>query len=246
MSNSIRRYAAQHIHTITNDSYKLTTDDVLRDLRRLDKSGEAWHQDVILELFEDESKLNIIDKLRKDVISTFKLKHVLHAETLSTEAHNGLVIVYAKTGKRTSDILILKCTETMASIVVDDLVRSARNHSAPNLKSVSFLTASISSTTSSSGSEQAASASNRMIPIAEQSVQENYRLAEVREDFLGRTNQELSVRYGEVVKVLDSSKNWWKVADEYNHIGYLPCTIMAYIKQSRRRSSRSSTQSNGR
>ncbi|XP_033109328.1 uncharacterized protein LOC117110671 [Anneissia japonica] len=245
MSINERRYAAQHIKTITNDSRKLTTGDVLKDLKRLDEAGEVCHQDVVLELLEGERKLNMIDKLRKDVISTFKLKYVLHAETLTTEAHKGLIILYAKTGKRTSDILILKCTETMASIVVNDLNRSARKHSLANRKAVSFRTASLSSSTSSSGSEQGTS--SRMIPIAEKPdppVQENYRLAQVHEDFLGRTVQELSVRSGELVKVLDSSRNWWKVSDQFNNVGYLPCTIMAYVKLNKRR--RSSTKSNNR
>ncbi|XP_018606274.1 epidermal growth factor receptor kinase substrate 8-like protein 3 [Scleropages formosus] len=45
-------------------------------------------------------------------------------------------------------------------------------------------------------------------------------------DFISRNQQELSVLKGDVVQVLDQSKQWWKVCNDRNLEGYVPNNVL--------------------
>ncbi|XP_054850750.1 epidermal growth factor receptor kinase substrate 8-like protein 1 [Eublepharis macularius] len=45
-------------------------------------------------------------------------------------------------------------------------------------------------------------------------------------DFVARNSNELSVLQGEVLEVLDDSRKWWKVQNQYSQIGYVPYNIV--------------------
>lgn len=42
----------------------------------------------------------------------------------------------------------------------------------------------------------------------------------------GKNQKELSVKTGDIVEVLDSSKNWWKVKNYIDSVGFVPNTIL--------------------
>ncbi|XP_072571180.1 epidermal growth factor receptor kinase substrate 8-like protein 3 isoform X3 [Paramormyrops kingsleyae] len=49
-------------------------------------------------------------------------------------------------------------------------------------------------------------------------------------DFTGRNHQELSVLKGDVVQVLDQSKQWWKVRNDKNKEGFVPNNLLEYME----------------
>ncbi|XP_023649412.2 epidermal growth factor receptor kinase substrate 8-like protein 3b isoform X2 [Paramormyrops kingsleyae] len=52
-------------------------------------------------------------------------------------------------------------------------------------------------------------------------------------DFMGRNPQELSVMKGDLVQVLDQSKQWWKVRNNQNKEGYVPPNLLEPLEQDR-------------
>ncbi|XP_048878582.1 epidermal growth factor receptor kinase substrate 8 isoform X3 [Brienomyrus brachyistius] len=49
-------------------------------------------------------------------------------------------------------------------------------------------------------------------------------------DFTGRNDQELSVLKGDVLQVLDQSKQWWKVRNDKKKEGYVPNNLLEYME----------------
>ncbi|XP_078402525.1 epidermal growth factor receptor kinase substrate 8-like protein 3b [Cetorhinus maximus] len=56
--------------------------------------------------------------------------------------------------------------------------------------------------------------------------QEDPQLAKAMYDFMKRNTRELSVTKGDVLQVLEASKQWWKVKDVHGDVGYVPSNIM--------------------
>ncbi|XP_030586114.1 epidermal growth factor receptor kinase substrate 8-like protein 3 [Archocentrus centrarchus] len=48
----------------------------------------------------------------------------------------------------------------------------------------------------------------------------------VRSDFISRNDRELTVRKGEIVQLLDKSKQWWKVRNDRGEEGFVPNNIL--------------------
>ncbi|GLD64446.1 epidermal growth factor receptor kinase substrate 8-like protein 3 isoform X1 [Lates japonicus] len=48
----------------------------------------------------------------------------------------------------------------------------------------------------------------------------------VKSDFISRNHRELTVRKGEIVEVLDTSKQWWKVRNNSREEGYIPNNVL--------------------
>ncbi|XP_078511139.1 epidermal growth factor receptor kinase substrate 8-like protein 1 [Lissotriton helveticus] len=48
-------------------------------------------------------------------------------------------------------------------------------------------------------------------------------------DFVARNSNELSVLQGEVIQVIDDTKKWWKVQNNYGQVGYVPYNILAPV-----------------
>ncbi|NXU59399.1 ES8L3 protein, partial [Turnix velox] len=52
-------------------------------------------------------------------------------------------------------------------------------------------------------------------------------------DFQGRNPQELSIRMGDTLQVLDSREKWWLVQDKHGDKGYVPSNVLEPLGQGR-------------
>ncbi|XP_050408948.1 uncharacterized protein LOC126823921 isoform X2 [Patella vulgata] len=57
-----------------------------------------------------------------------------------------------------------------------------------------------------------------------------HQVCEVIHDREGRNSKELSLRKGDIVGVIDNSRNWWKVRNIEGKVGFAPYTIMKELK----------------
>jgi len=53
---------------------------------------------------------------------------------------------------------------------------------------------------------------------------------EAAHDREGKNTKELSVKRGDIVQVLDNSKNWWKLRNYKKEVGFAPYTILKPLK----------------
>ncbi|XP_041050764.1 epidermal growth factor receptor kinase substrate 8-like [Carcharodon carcharias] len=61
--------------------------------------------------------------------------------------------------------------------------------------------------------------------------QEDPQLAKAMYDFMKRNTRELSVTKGDVLQVLEASKQWWTVKDMHGDVGYVPSNIMLMMNE---------------
>ncbi|XP_078054018.1 epidermal growth factor receptor kinase substrate 8-like protein 3b [Mustelus asterias] len=59
--------------------------------------------------------------------------------------------------------------------------------------------------------------------------QKSPQLAKTMYDFTKRNTRELTVTKGDVLEVLEATKQWWKVKDQSGYIGYVPSNILQYV-----------------
>uniref|UniRef100_A0A3Q4GTD5 EPS8 signaling adaptor L3a n=1 Tax=Neolamprologus brichardi TaxID=32507 RepID=A0A3Q4GTD5_NEOBR len=59
------------------------------------------------------------------------------------------------------------------------------------------------------------------------SMEPKPREVRVKSDFISRNQRELTVRKGEIVQLLDKSKQWWKVRNDRGEEGFVPSNILS-------------------
>ncbi|XP_078332261.1 epidermal growth factor receptor kinase substrate 8-like isoform X2 [Crassostrea virginica] len=66
----------------------------------------------------------------------------------------------------------------------------------------------------------------KMQEFAEELLRSNGKVMEVVHERSGRNPKEITVEKGDLLQVLDDSRNWWKLKNHEGHIGYAPYTIL--------------------
>ncbi|XP_062606457.1 epidermal growth factor receptor kinase substrate 8-like isoform X2 [Saccostrea cucullata] len=67
---------------------------------------------------------------------------------------------------------------------------------------------------------------DKNIQFAQDILRSNGKVMEAVHDRQGRNNKEITVEKGDLLQVLDDSRNWWKLKNHEGHIGYAPYTIL--------------------
>lgn len=67
---------------------------------------------------------------------------------------------------------------------------------------------------------------DKMLDFVQDTLRANGRVMEAVHDRQGRNAKEITVQKGELLQVLDDTRNWWKLKNHEGHIGYAPYTIL--------------------
>ncbi|KAM7402082.1 hypothetical protein PAMP_017352 [Pampus punctatissimus] len=68
-------------------------------------------------------------------------------------------------------------------------------------------------------------------PLTARSGESNLRRMRVTRDFNSRNHRELTIRKGEIVELLDMSKQWWKVRNSRGEEGFVPNNALVAVDQ---------------
>lgn len=67
---------------------------------------------------------------------------------------------------------------------------------------------------------------DKIMDFVQETLRANGRVMEAVHDRQGRNAKEITVQKGELLQVLDDTRNWWKLKNHEGHIGYAPYTIL--------------------
>lgn len=67
---------------------------------------------------------------------------------------------------------------------------------------------------------------DKMLDFVQETLRANGKVMEAVHDRQGRNAKEITVQKGELLQVLDDTRNWWKLKNHEGHIGYAPYTIL--------------------